>query len=525
VYPLLFLLLLLTACAKVGPPSGGPIDRTAPQIVSHFPAADDISVPLDATVEILFSEDMERERTEEALFVAPEERLHPRWQGRHLQLPIDLQPDRTYVITVGTGAKDLRGNALEKSFTFAFATGDRLNRGQIAGFVYRDHEPASGAYVWAYDLARFRGRVGEDAPHYRTQSGRDGSFAFARLAAGRYRLLAFADEDRDQSYDSGEWLGLPAADLEVSEADTARSGDLLLVAHEPPVVELVRVQAVDDRRLLLQFGAEVDPAAVDLEVKGLVVEELYDSPQDRKKVYARTGVQEPGREYSIAAVQVGGRPLKWQEPVRGSNRQDRSPPTLVGRFPEGGTIAPGDSLELLFGEGMEPVIPVGFWVETDSTQVLTGEWHWRSPTRLIFRPDALLHPGEYRLQGRGKLLADWAGLALGDSLVDLSFEVLAPDALAAFGGRVAAPKEDIWVTARDGKRIYLTRADSVGVYLFEGLPPGEYAVHVFTDVDGNGVHGKGQQEPYAPAEPYGRRSASVELTEGQMVEEIDLECR
>lgn len=523
-WPLL-LLLLLTACAKVGPPSGGPVDRTAPQIASHFPTADATSVPLDATVEILFSEEMERERTEEALFVAPEEPLHPRWGGRSLQLPIDLQPDRTYVITVGTGAKDLRGNALEKSFTFAFATGDRLNRGQIAGFVYRDHEPASGAHVWAYDLARFRGRVGEDAPHYRTQSGRDGSFAFARLAAGRYRLLAFADEDRDQSYDSGEWLGLPAADLEVSEADTARSGDLLLVEHEPPAVELVRVQAVDDRRLLLEFDAEVEPGEVELKVEGLAIEELYNSPQDRKKVYARTEIQEPGREYSMAAVEVGGRPLKWQESVRGSNRQDRSPPTLVGRFPEGGTIASGDSLELLFGEGMERVIPVGFWVETDSTRGLAGEWRWRLPTRLVFRPDGLLAPGEYRLRGRGQLLADRAGLALGDSLVDFSFAVLAPEALAAFGGRVAATGGAIWVIARGEKRTYLTRADSVGAYLFEGLPPGKYAVHAFADVDGDGVHGRGQQEPYIPAEPYGRRPASVELAKGQVVEEIDLECK
>jgi uncharacterized protein (DUF2141 family) len=524
VYPLLLLLLLLAACAKVGPPSGGPVDRTAPQIVTHFPASDATSVPLDATVEILFDEPMERERTEEALFVAPEERLQPRWRGRRLQLPIDLQPDRTYVITVGTGAKDLRGNALEKSFTFAFATGDRLNRGQITGFVYRDHEPASGAHIWAYDLARFRGRVGNDPPHYRTQSGRDGSFAFARLAAGRYRLLAFADEDRDQSYDAGEWLGLPASDLEVSEADTARSGDLLLVAHDPPDIKLVRVQAVDDRRLLLQFGAEVDPAEVELELKGLVVEGLYGSPQDRKKVYARTEVQEPGREYSIAAVRVGGRLLKWQEPVRGSNRQDRSPPMLVGRFPEGGTIAPGDSLELLFGEGMERVIPVGFWVGTDSTQALVGEWHWPSPTRLVFRPEASLSPGEYRLRGRGWLLADRAGLALGDSLVDLSFEVMAPDELAAFGGRVVAPGA-IWVTARSEKGRYLTRADSVGAYLFEALPPGEYAVHAFADVDGDGIHGKGQREPYAPAEPYGRRPALVELAKGQVVEDIDLECR
>ena len=73
--------------------------------------------------------------------------------------------------TVGTGARDLRRNALEKSFTFAFATGDEINQGGIAGQVFSDHELTATAHVWAYDLDHFAGVIGSDEPAYRTQSG------------------------------------------------------------------------------------------------------------------------------------------------------------------------------------------------------------------------------------------------------------------------------------------------------------------------------------------------------------------
>lgn len=524
VYPLL-LLLLLAGCAKVGPPTGGPVDRTPPRVVGHRPVGDATTVPLDAAVEIEFSEAMDRERTEAGLFVSPEGELRCRWSGRRLRLDMDLQANRTYVITVGTEARDLRGNALEQSFTFAFATGERLNQGQIAGFVYREHQPVSGALVWAYDLEGFRGGFGRAAPQYRTQSGQDGRYSFARLAAGRYRLLAFADENRDREYDPGEWLALPAGDLEVSEADTARSGDLALVQHASDEVELERVQAVDSRRLLLEFSRAVDPARVEVALGGLEVEDLYGVPQDGRKVYARTAEQESGREYSFALVQVDGRALKWREAVRGSARSDRTPPKLVERFPKEDEIAPGDSLRLVFSEALERSVPEAFWLASDSTQAPEGKWRWDGPTVLSFLPAGPLAPGEYRLQGRGKSLRDLAGLALEDSLVEFSFAVLAVEELATLRGRVQAAKGPVRVTAQSQTREYGTWMETPGDFALEGLVPGRYAVYAFADLDGDGTRGSGSLEPFVPAEPYVRLRAWVDLEGGQVAEIAALECR
>lgn len=518
---------LLIACAKVGPPAGGEVDRTAPTILSHHPPADAIGVSLDAPVEILFSEGMDRRRTEEAIFVTPEGEIEYSWRKERLILEIPLQADRTYVITVGTGASDLRRNGLEQSFTFAFATGDRLNQGQIEGYAYREQQPAAAAHVWAYDLERFMGKMGQDAPQYRTQSGRNGAYAFSRLATGKYRLLAFEDKNRNQEYDEGEWLGLPSGDIEVVEGDTAQVGDLVLARHWKPEVRLAQVQAVDTRRLLLQFAEEVEAEQVELALDGLQVEGLYRSPKEGKKLYVRTSEQERGKPYSFSTLKVGGRPLEWEEEIRGSGRQDRTPPELVSRFPEQkGKIAVRDTLKLLFSEAMEPVELENFWVESDSTQALEGSWRWAHETSLVFVPIAPHAPGEYRLQGREELLRDLAGLALKDSVVTFVFTVLGAVELGRIDGRVTAEeREAVRVIVQGEVRTYETKTDSSGRYAVEGLLPGKYTVYAFVDRDGDEVQDFGSLEPFAPAEPYGQHRETVSLGAGGVAEEIDFECR
>ena len=103
-------LCVLSGCAKIGTPVGGPLDKTAPHIVSHYPLADALQVEPDDVVEIVFSEMMDRERTEEALFVSPTGPQRLKWNGTKLRVEMPLATDRTYVLTVGTGARDLRGN-------------------------------------------------------------------------------------------------------------------------------------------------------------------------------------------------------------------------------------------------------------------------------------------------------------------------------------------------------------------------------------------------------------------------------
>lgn len=517
------MLLPLLGCAKIGPPDGGPVDKVAPRILSHHPAADALEVARDTEVEIVFSEAMDRERTEEALFVSPAGPLKLRWSGARLRVAIPLAVGRTYVLTVGTGARDLRGNSLEQSFTLAFATGSKLDRGMIQGRVYRAHQPAARAHVWAYDLDTFAGRVGFAAPSYQTQSGADGAYEFARLAQGLYRVLAFVDENRNALPDTDEWLALPAADVEVGE-EVALAGDLALVQASVVAPALKRVQVVHAERLLLLFAQAVDPTALELAIEGLVVEAIYAAPEGAEKIYVETATQEPGRAYALERLALAGVVIAWDEPVCGSDRVDRKAPALVSA--KGVQRAPDDALDLIFTEAMRPVLLDSFWVPaTDSTQAPAGAWQWPAANGARFIPAEPLVPGTYRFVGQPAVLSDRAGNGLADSLLTLAFEVGA--ATAAIRGQVqTAMSGAIRVEALGaGGRTYVAAADTMGRFVLDGLLAGTYTLWAWVDINIDRARDTGSLDPFQPAEPYGRYGEKITLETGQVVEALEIQCR
>ena len=515
------LVALLLGCAKVGPPTGGPVDKEPPRILSHHPESDALKVARDTKVEIVFSEPMNREQTEAALFTSPVGPLQLSWHGPRLRIAMLLAEERTYVLTVGTGARDLRDNALTESFTLAFATGSQLDQGLVRGRVYQDHQPVAGVHVWAYDLGTFSGEVGLDEPSYQTQSGADGGYEFARLAPGHYRVLAFRDANRNALPDADEWLALPASSVEVGEEEVL-AGDLALVRRQMPAPVLKRVQAVHAERLMLLFDEAVDPRDLELEVAGLAVESLYAAPDAEEKIYVETAAQEPGRRYAVQLA-FAGAPAQWDAPVRGSTRSDRKPPSFVGLTRD--RLAPRDALDLLFSEAMQPAALAGFWMESDSTKALAGDWLWPAPNRARFAPAEPLAPGVYRLAGSAAQLVDRAGNGLADSLLTLSFTIGAET--AAIRGQVQAGEEGrVRVAAinEDG-RTYAEWAGEEGRFDLDGLLAGTYSLWAFVDRDGDGEHGSGSLSPFRYSEPYGRYGEPIDLDAGQIVEEAVIPCR
>ncbi len=497
------------------------MDKEPPRILSHYPESDALEVARDTEVEIVFSESMNREQTEAALFTSPVGPLQLSWHGPRLRIAMPLAEERTYVLTVGTGARDLRGNALTKSFTLAFATGSQLDQSLVRGRVYQDHQPVAGAHVWAYDLGTFSGEVRLDEPSYQTQSGADGDYEFSRLALGHYRVLAFRDANRNALPDADEWLALSSSSVEVGE-EAVLAGDLALVRRQKPAPELKRVQAIHAERLMLLFTEAVDLQSLEIEVAGLAVESLYAAPDAEEKIYVETAAQEPDRRYAVQLA-FAGAPVQWDAPVRGSGRPDRKPPSFVGLARD--RLAPSDALDLLFSEAMQPVALGGFWTESDSTQALAGNWLWPAPNRARFAPIEPLAPGAYRLAGPAARFLDRAGNGLADSLLALSFTVGAET--AAIRGQVQTGEEGrvrIAAINEDG-RTYAEWTDEDGLFALNGLLAGTYALWAFVDRDGDGEYSDGSLSPFRYAEPYGRYGEPVDLDADQVVEGVEIPCR
>lgn len=78
---LLLLSFLFFACAIQGPPSGGPVDRTPPEIVQTSLLPGTINVPMDLNeVQITFSERIKEGSERNNLFISPPLTLENSWK-------------------------------------------------------------------------------------------------------------------------------------------------------------------------------------------------------------------------------------------------------------------------------------------------------------------------------------------------------------------------------------------------------------------------------------------------------------
>lgn len=509
------LLLLLAGCAKQGRPMGGPVDRTAPTVTGHVPAADATAVALTTEITIDFSETMDRQRVAEAVFVAPNAPLDMSWKGRRLRIKVgrSLAMGRTYVVTIGADARDLRGNRLQDSYSFAFATGERLDSGELKGrIVSADDAVQRGAYVWAYDLQSFDGRTALDAPAFVTQTGADGSYRFERLAQGRYRVVGFVDDNRNQAPDPGEVLALPAGDVDVAGEGVTSAGDQRL-AQRDVKPRVVQASVVDRRRILLVFDHPIGAADLQIELGPLAIEETYADPLDARRLHIRTGLQEEGKTYRLRVHQAGRDLEVPAGPLRGTARRDTKAPT-ISRHEPAGPVAAAIEVNLLFSEAMDTSLVPRGWTSADSTSAPGGEWAWHDGTHLIFRPATSFTSGPHHMELDLRDLRDRAGNAMADSTMRIHFDLLDSAGLATITGQC------IWPDETDGiARIRLSRkfdsattaaadtqvdsqVDLFGHFRFAALVPGKYVVTAWFDRDADGTWEAGQAEPYRAAEPY-----------------------
>ena len=243
------LLLVLAGCARKGAPSGGPPDLVPPQVVSSAPDSGKARVPLDARLSLTFSEGMEPRSTGEAVELAPRVGIRQRrWNGRELTLLLEepLRANQTYTLFVGPSARDRHGNALSSGRTVVFSTADSFPPGVLEGTIEARGFDVAGTYLWCYRGGRSPDSTARDFDALGLADAQ-GHFRIPGLPVpGSYRLWAFADLNRNRSFE-------PDKDV-LAPADTTLE---LTAAHS--VAQGLAVRIVDPRAPGHVRGIVVDP--------------------------------------------------------------------------------------------------------------------------------------------------------------------------------------------------------------------------------------------------------------------------
>ena len=232
---LLTAVLLVTGCARKLPPSGGPPDLEPPRVLSIVPDSGAVMVARDADIVIEFTEGMDPRSTIAAVDVAPRTEFRARrWSGRRLVLvPRDtLRTNQTYTVFVGVDARDWHGNALREGRAIPFTTAAEFPPGIIDGEVVATGFTASGTYLWCYPEGLSPDSTGRDFDAIGV-AGETGRFRVTGLdVPGRYRLWAFADLNRNRSFEPTSDLLVPVdTTLDLTAGRAVSSGLLLRITN------------------------------------------------------------------------------------------------------------------------------------------------------------------------------------------------------------------------------------------------------------------------------------------------------
>ncbi|MGB7211952.1 MAG: Ig-like domain-containing protein [Gemmatimonadales bacterium] len=260
---MLALLLALAACARIGPPPGGPPDFKPPVVVATVPESMAVVPNFSGNVEFIFDETVSEGTSpdfglgtgslEKLVLLSPTSKQPVvRWhRGRISVRPKEgWKPDRVYRAELLPGIADLRRNVMKVGNVITFTTGAPLPTVTLSGTTI-DWTAGHAA-----PIAIIEAVLAPDSLVYRSASDSTGRFSFGPLPKGRYVLYAYVDENHDlkrQYRESWDSVGVTA------DHDSVHVPPFWMAARDTTPLRLAQPQVTDSQTVTLTFSGPLDP--------------------------------------------------------------------------------------------------------------------------------------------------------------------------------------------------------------------------------------------------------------------------
>ena len=276
-------MLVLTSCANIIPPSGGPRDSLAPKTVALNPENNKMNFDAKRIV-ISFNEFVEVKDLQTNLTVSPVPKQLPIIESKlrtvTIRLKDTLQSNTTYSIDFGKAIRDVNEGNILKNFTYTFSTGSYIDSMQFFGkvFLASTGKTDSSLIAMLYD-DKDDSAVIKARPRYIVHLDSAGNFAFSHLKPDTYRLYALKDESGSRKYLSKSQLfAFADAPVEVKPnsapvilyayADTSTTGSGSSTTAKKQVKQPVQGAAPkkkeEEKVKRLQFAVNLANAQLDL---------------------------------------------------------------------------------------------------------------------------------------------------------------------------------------------------------------------------------------------------------------------
>ena len=197
---------LITGCANIVPPTGGPRDSLPPVLLRAEPTMNALHVS-DKKIVLYFNEYIDLKDVRNNLIVSPVPKILPTVTSHLKEVTIEirdtLRPNTTYALDFGRSVTDVNEGNVYKNFTYAFSTGSYIDSLTYSGRVIMAYtgKPDSSLIAMLHDQL-YDSAVAKERPRYIARLDSGGNFTFGHIRPGRYALYALKDETGTHEYTS-----------------------------------------------------------------------------------------------------------------------------------------------------------------------------------------------------------------------------------------------------------------------------------------------------------------------------------
>ena len=207
------IMLLVHACAnKAQGPTGGPKDKTPPQVLRTFPTNGSLNFNKKVVV-IDFDKIVTVEKPTDYVIISPPQKkpADVKSLGKRVEVNFNekLQDNTTYSINFGNAIQDVNEKNILKNYLFSFSTGSEIDTLKISGTVINaeDLNPIAGIIVGIYQETS--DSVFSLKPFMRIgKTDENGHFSIDNVKKGKYKVFALGDTNHDYTFQPGEGLAL-----------------------------------------------------------------------------------------------------------------------------------------------------------------------------------------------------------------------------------------------------------------------------------------------------------------------------
>ena len=215
---LLFASALMSRCASMMTPTGGPRDSLPPVIVNMTPDNFATGRPTvgHGKIYIEFDEFVQLKDQQKEFFTSPAMKKKPlitlRGRGIVVQLRDTLAPNTTYALNFGSAIRDNNeGNPLY-SMRYVFSTGPTIDSMIFSGYTADSYkaDSVSKSFIWFFPADSVEQVAGYDSTIFKykpaaiARAENNGIFIAQNLKPVPYRVYAVQDKNDNQLYDPGE---------------------------------------------------------------------------------------------------------------------------------------------------------------------------------------------------------------------------------------------------------------------------------------------------------------------------------